>query len=180
MDSELSLALEELQSQMPSQSPEAIYTALGALSGLAVGIFIVLSFILVVIAILMIISRWKIFKKAGEKGWKSIIPIWNTYVLFRIAGRNFWRWFIPLLVAWGLLIGSYFAGFNGAYVVSLICSLISICFSIWAIVEGIIMHHGISKNFGHGAGFTCGLLFLSCIFWPILAFGESKYIGHKE
>lgn len=30
--------------------------------------------------ILQVIAYWKIFTKAGEEGWKSIIPIYNGYV----------------------------------------------------------------------------------------------------
>lgn len=30
-----------------------------------------------IVAILLIVAQWKIFTKAGEKGWKSIIPIYN-------------------------------------------------------------------------------------------------------
>lgn len=33
----------------------------------------------------------------------------------------------------------------------------------------------LAKNFGKGAGFGLGLLFLSPIFYPILAFGDARY-----
>lgn len=42
------------------------------------------------ICILMIVSMWKIFKKAGKPGWASIIPIYNIVVLFQVAGLNPW------------------------------------------------------------------------------------------
>ena len=35
----------------------------------------------------------------------------------------------------------------------------------------------LSKSFGKNEGFTLGLLFLSVIFYPILAFGNAKYNG---
>jgi hypothetical protein len=35
----------------------------------------------------------------------------------------------------------------------------------------------LSKSFGHGVGFTLGLIFLSVIFYYILAFGSSTYRG---
>jgi uncharacterized membrane protein YhaH (DUF805 family) len=41
----------------------------------------------------------------------------------------------------------------------------------------IIMTNDLSKSFGHGVGFTLGLLFLSLIFYYILAFGSSTYRG---
>lgn len=45
------------------------------------------------------------------------------------------------------------------------------------IVIQIIMCVKLSKAFGHGGGFACGLIFLNTIFIYILAFGSSEYIG---
>jgi hypothetical protein len=45
------------------------------------------------------------------------------------------------------------------------------------IVIYIIVENDLSKSFGHGVGFTLGLIFLSAIFIPILAFGSSQYVG---
>jgi hypothetical protein len=39
----------------------------------------------------------------------------------------------------------------------------------------IIAVNDLSKVFGHGIGFTLGLIFLPYIFIPILAFGGSQY-----
>lgn len=47
-----------------------------------------------------IVAWWKIFSKAGEAGWKSIIPIYNLYVLCKIAdgkGIKFLLLCIPLV-----------------------------------------------------------------------------------
>ena len=41
----------------------------------------------------------------------------------------------------------------------------------------IIVLNDLSKSFGHGVGFTLGLIFLSFIFYPILGFGDSRYLG---
>ena len=38
-----------------------------------------------------------IFTKAGEAGWKSIIPIWNILILLKIVGREWW-WIILFLI----------------------------------------------------------------------------------
>ncbi len=51
------------------------------------------------------------------------------------------------------------------------------CISIVNIVIIIMVLNGLSKSFGKDSGFTVGLLFLSFIFYPILAFGSAKYIG---
>ncbi len=44
--------------------------------------------IALIFAIVLLISHWKIFTKAGEKGWYSLIPFYSTYVLFKIAFGN--------------------------------------------------------------------------------------------
>lgn len=42
---------------------------------------------------LMLISLWKLYKKAG----KSIVPFYNVYVMFNIVGQSGWRMFTLLI-----------------------------------------------------------------------------------
>lgn len=42
------------------------------------------------LSILMIVSLWKIFKKAGKPGWASIVPIYNIYIMCEIAEKEWW------------------------------------------------------------------------------------------
>ncbi len=63
-----------------------------ALAGL--GVYMV---IMLVIAILAIVAYWKIFSKAGEPGWASIVPFYNNYVLFKIAMGNGWLFLLMLV-----------------------------------------------------------------------------------
>ena len=57
----------------------------------------VLIIIYVALVVLVIAGFWRVFTKAGEAGWKSIIPIWNIIVLLRIVGRPLW-WIILLII----------------------------------------------------------------------------------
>ena len=50
-------------------------------AGGLVGFFATYSIVILVVAVLTIIANWRIFTKAGEAGWKSIIPIYNLFVL---------------------------------------------------------------------------------------------------
>lgn len=43
-----------------------------------------------VFLLFIIISTWKLFKKAGKPGWASIVPIYNLVVLIQIAGLPLW------------------------------------------------------------------------------------------
>lgn len=109
----------------------------------AMGIYMLIIFAFVVF---MIICYWKIFSKAGQPGWASLIPIYNQYVMFDIAWGNgllFLLLFIPLA----------------------------------QFIVMIILYVKLSQAFGYGAGFAVGLIFLPIIFFPILAFGNSRYIG---
>lgn len=47
--------------------------------------------------VLIIAAWWMIFTKAGEEGWKAIIPIYNTIVLLKIVGRDWW-WVLLMLI----------------------------------------------------------------------------------
>ena len=62
-------------------------------SGLTGAIATMVLFFLVLfmaLSILMFISLWKIFKKAGKPGWASIVPIYNIYIMCEIAEKEWW------------------------------------------------------------------------------------------
>lgn len=68
-------------------------------------------------AILVIVGWWKIFEKAGEAGWKAIIPFYNIYTMLRIVGQPGWlliAFFIPLVnvVVWVILMGNLAKSFG--------------------------------------------------------------------
>lgn len=63
--------------------------------------------IIVVTSILMIISLWKIYKKAGKPGWTSIVPIYNFMVMCEIANKKWWYiflMFIPIVNIYIILV----------------------------------------------------------------------------
>lgn len=49
------------------------------------------------IVIAVIAGWWMMFTKAGEAGWKSIIPIWNYVIILKIVGREWW-WILLMLI----------------------------------------------------------------------------------
>ena len=115
------------------------------------GMHIFILVIAIVIGILTILAHWKIFTKAGEKGWKAIIPIYNTIILFKIIGISPW------------LVLVYLVG-----MIPVIGSFITFGFTIYVMYK-------LSMSFGKSGGFTVGLVFLNTIFLMILAFGSAEY-----
>lgn len=51
----------------------------------------------IAIIVLLIISQWKLYEKAGKPGWACIIPIYNIIVLLEIVGKPWW-WFLLMLL----------------------------------------------------------------------------------
>ena len=59
-----------------------------------------LGFFYLIFIVLFVVAMWKLFIKAGQPGWKAIIPIYNVYILLKIVGRPGWwiiLYFIPLV-----------------------------------------------------------------------------------
>ena len=69
--------------------------AIEALAGAFSGVSMIISLAIMVV---LIIAMWKLFEKAGEAGWKSLIPFYSSYILFKIAWGNgllFLLMFVP-------------------------------------------------------------------------------------
>lgn len=64
----------------------AVGTGIGAMVGLVIFIYI----IALAASIFTIVCNWRVYKKAGKKGWESIVPIYNIIVLLEITGLPMW------------------------------------------------------------------------------------------
>lgn len=113
------------------------------------------------------------FHKAGEAGWKSIIPVYSDYISYKIAWQPSYFWLVFVL---GIItsVANGMADPNGTNTtILLIVSLIRIILAIISILYCIKL----SRAFGHGIGFAIGLIFLQPIFMLILGFGNDPYYG---
>lgn len=147
------------------------FTGTALLVGAALTLVTVLGIIELIFYVLRIIAGWKVFTKAGEKGWKSLIPIYNQIVQYQLTWKPIM--IVPILVL--MLVGSVLVQLeSGAMVV------IGAILCLAAAVLEIIGLHKLSKAFGHGGGFTLGLVLFEGIFWVILGFGKSQYVGNTS
>lgn len=126
--------------------------------------------------VLFIIAYWRIFEKAGEAGWKSLIPIYNVYILWKIANLSFLKFFL-ICLAYSILVpilsGIVIA--SGSVLLSFLITLLAIAFVIYIIVVAWKLCSNLSHSFGHGTGFALGLFFLMPIFLLILGFNSDTY-----
>lgn len=133
-----------------------------------------------VIYLLNCFAAWRIFTKMGEKGWKSLIPIYNIYILTKCVAKK--KLFLPIFLLYVVMFAASITNSFLSYsktegIAVTLCFIIYAVASIALFVLNIILAHKVSKAFGHGAGFTVGLIFLTFIFELILAFGSSQYVG---
>ena len=197
-----------------------------------------------IIGVIALVSMWVLFVKAGEKGWKAIIPVYNSYIAYKLFWKKsmFWVALIMSFLVFGITIGEYAAhmddmvnifytaandmgistedlmdenlnmteeeiqqaardytnrldyelengednpvidafadAIKNVTPLDILLMLLVAILSIALFVIGIMYCYNVSKSFGHGAGYTLGLIFLSPIFLLILAFGKSQYVGH--
>jgi hypothetical protein len=115
----------------------------GIFAALFGGVFVL---IWLAVVVLVFVSFWKIFDKAGKPGWAGIVPIYNIIVMLEIIGRPLW-WIVLMFVP---------------------------CVSI---VVGFILCIDLAKSFGKTAGYGIGMALLPFIFFPMLAFGDARYVG---
>ncbi len=141
--------------------------------GFLLGFVIILSLIILACAIIIIVAKWKILVKAGEDGWKAIIPIYSDMMLCKISGVWFWY---PLVV---FGVSAVTGGFSGSSSdeLSIVVSLTSLIGTVVSIYYSVMLSFSLAKSFGKDTGFGVGLMLLRIVFYPILGFGKSEYVG---
>jgi len=99
------------------------------------------------VIVLLVVSMWKVFVKAGRPGWEAIIPIYNMYILATQIAKLEILWFILTLIP--------IANIVAAIKISLV----------------------VAEKFGKSQGFGIGLALLPFVFYPMLAFSDATFQG---
>ena len=135
----------------------------------------------IVSIILIFVAEWKLFKKFGEKPWKSIVPYYNSYILYKHcwSKKIFWVYILSSTlfdIAQG--VSTYLAETYPDNMWMSLLVLISLPFGIVAAVCSILYAFRLAEAFGKGRGFSIGLLLLYPVFIAILGIGKVKYLGN--
>src|SRR4051812_2049634 len=104
-----------------------------------------------------------------------LIPSLISYLLysfalfgvFKKAGEPVWQAFVPI---WNLIVLIKVSGRPIWWIILFLIPIVNV-------VIAILVYHGLSTSFGHGAGFTVGLVFLGIIFLYILGYDSKPYVG---
>ena len=116
-------------------------------------ILVIIFLMAVCLMILTVIGYWGVFCKAGEKGWKvkpSVCLIkWLCLCLYEV---------VSVTLKAGVLL-----------------EMLQLILPSIAFVLTVMLYHRLSKAFGHGFGYTVGIMFLPFIFVLLLGVGRSRY-----
>lgn len=157
----------------------ALSAEYGAVLAMVLGVLMIA---LLVYGLIWVISVWRIFTKAGEKGWKAIVPFYNAYTLYKVAWKKKMFWVMVGAAAFSGIVGGIVDGLglqipeNWMW----ISALVDLVCWIVVLVTEIRLQVKLAKAFGKGGGFAVGLIFLPIIFYPILAFGKAKFRRRRK
>ena len=134
-----------------------------ALGGFFIALAIILILIVIAVLVLIIVANCRINVKAGEKWWKGIIPLYNSWIQIKIAGLA-WYWF-PIFIGVTALVGNNYA------------------MNLWTMSLCLVsfnLNYNLAKKFGKSNAFAFWCTVLPFVFLPILAFGSAKYNKDAE
>jgi len=119
--------------------------------------------------VLQVIALWKIFTKAGQSGWKAIIPLYNVFIMFKISWSTMWFW-ISLIV---FVLASALLSFATVTICVVLGGLLMLFYNIVML----IMLFKFVRSFNWGVGMFILTIIVPVIMLFVLAFGKAEYIG---
>ena len=96
-----------------------------------------------------------------------VLLIASNWIIYQKAKKPGWACIVPI---YNIIVLLEIVGKPWWWLLLMLIPIVNIVFAVWMI-------NLLSKSFGKNEGFTIGLIFLSIIFYPILAFGDAKYKG---
>ncbi len=96
-----------------------------------------------------------------------MLLIASQWGIYSKAGKPAWASLIPI---YNTIVFLEIVGKPWWWLFLTFIPFVNIAIFIW-------LHNLLAKSFGKSEGFTVGLILLSIVFFPILAFGDAKYEG---
>ncbi|HUD05747.1 MAG TPA: DUF5684 domain-containing protein [Candidatus Saccharimonadales bacterium] len=150
-------------------SPAQAYNITNLKSSAHSPTFLIVFVVLAVVAILEIASIWKVYKKADQRGWAAIVPIYSSWVQAKIGGKSGWLGLLVVAIATSItLIGASPADSTKYAPIAAILWVIVFLLYVYIFV-------GVARNFGKTKWFGLLLVILPFIAFPIIGFGPAKY-----
>ena len=128
---------------------------------------VVINFLL---GLVVLVSTWRVFTKAGRPGWAAIVPIYNLVVLCQIADRPAWQGVVLFFSGTLTRLVILFVDPGNLAALPIAMALAGVTLGLWLLAS-----YALAGKFGKSRAFAIGLIVLPFVFFPILAFGDAKY-----
>lgn len=123
-------------------------------------------------AVLVVVGRWLLFRKAGRPGWHSLIPIVNVCEEYAIC----WKGGKAILSA--LLVGIA-AGCVAAQGDAVLMGIAAIAV-LWVIIIHWKESMKLAASFGKGAGYGLFLFLFARLGRVVLGLSAAEYVGKSR
>jgi hypothetical protein len=97
----------------------------------------------------------------------AVVTIAGMWRVLEKAGKPGWAAIIPI---YNIIVLLEITGRPLWWIFLFLIPLVNIVFMV-------LLYIDLAKSFGQGVGFAIGLMLLSFIFYPMLGFGDYKYLG---
>ena len=97
----------------------------------------------------------------------AVLVIASMWTIFTKAGQPGWAAIIPI---YNMVVLLKIVGKPVWWIILFLIPFVNYVFIIWT-------YNMLSKSFGKSEGYTVGLILLGIVFFPMLAFGDAKYLG---
>ena len=128
----------------------------------------------VFLILLVYVVNWRVFLKAGEKGWKSLIPFYNEYVQYKfLKMKDLYR--VVLILQFCIVpVSIMFANIKNIFVTDF-TTLILILMVLAIVYIDFTSCSRLATSFGRGKKFAWGIFIFRFLFTTIIAFDKSEF-----
>ena len=115
------------------------------------------------------IGYFKMFKKAGQRGWFAFIPLLREYAMFKMS------WSVKaFVISTALLAVVQLFGESENIILGLVVAVLGIA---WIVMQ-VKLQLRVAKSFGKGGLWAALLFFFPFIVSLILGYGKAEYLGN--
>ena len=133
-------------------------------------LFVIVTVLLLLYYVGLTVAEWNLFRKAGDKSWKALIPGYNLFVSHHLIGMSH-IWFILDIVFWAAEVMLEIFKGTPLWIEDVFFSVAA----IFTIISEIIHIMKLCYCYTKSELFGIGLFICPPLFSLILAFGKSEY-----
>lgn len=141
--------------------------------------------LLVLIAAIAMAAKWRVFQKMGYEGWKSLIPVYETFLTFKAIYGNGWMMLvliapfvmalpISIIMAIGMFLSNEATGIIGVPVM-IIGLLLGVASAVLPVIFTIKLNFDMARAFRQSKAFGFGLWLVNPVMMVVLAFSNASF-----